>query len=137
MEHVGAVRKQQSLLREKQVNVVLVTFVGRDELEAWWQEQSLGELQGWLGLIDTERTLYTAFKFGSSTARSWSPGTLWFYLKRVVVGDNRIQRPVDNADLAQLGGDVVVRQDKSISLLHRSRTPIDRPTWQEIFKALQ
>ena len=65
----------------------------------------------------------------------WGPSTLWYYLKRLAQGE--APKRSGGADRNQLGGDVILRRDGSGGWIYRSRNPSDRPSVDEVLRALE
>ena len=86
-------------------------------------------------LSDPTRRAYAAF--GLQRGR---PSQLWTWrsLQAYVRGALRGRWPrLAHADIAQLGGDVILAPDGRIAFLHRSVEPADRPAVDEIVAVVQ
>uniref|UniRef100_A0A7S0ZAE7 Alkyl hydroperoxide reductase subunit C/ Thiol specific antioxidant domain-containing protein n=1 Tax=Timspurckia oligopyrenoides TaxID=708627 RepID=A0A7S0ZAE7_9RHOD len=86
-------------------------------------------------LVDTERIVYQRYGLPRSVAKSWSPGTLWWYVRRFFDGSYRLGSRLEE-DPNQLGGDFVIGPDYKIMLAHPSRTPIDRVSVSELLSVV-
>jgi hypothetical protein len=108
--------------------VAYVTFEDRPVWRnAWIEETGVNDPL----LVDPERTLYTAFGMQRSLLRSWSPRTVFFYLKARFLG----KTPADTgADAHQLGGDFIVDTRRIVRFAGISRSPLDRPSMSEILE---
>ena len=133
MEHVRAVLGDDEIVAK--ARVVLISFV-RHGLESWQAERAeISPERRVLALVDEERAAYRAFGLRSgSTWDIWHPRVLWHYVCRVARGE-RLFELEDDPD--QLGGDFVIAADgQSLLMSHRSQTPVDRPTLEQIKEAL-
>ena len=86
---------------------------------------------------DTKRSLYQAFHLGSSLKYTWDIKTQMWYATQICL-DRTLYPMLENDDPHQLGGDVVVvgcgGDEAKLTMIHRSTTPIDRPTIPDILK---
>ena len=90
----------------------------------------------WPLLIDRERTVYGAY--GMQRGSMWNvlglhlwPGYLGLLFR---AGRPRVRRPHD--DVYQLGGNVVIDAAGVVRWIHRSRTPLDRPSVDELLERI-
>jgi AhpC/TSA antioxidant enzyme len=88
-------------------------------------------------LADPERTAYAAFGLGrTSWARLLRPAILWKY-SRMVLRGARVRRVPEGEDALQLGGDFLVGVDHRLVWAHRGADPTDRPTVDELLRAIR
>jgi len=110
--------------------IVVITFSAPEQALRHRQER-LTPLQI---LVDEERNSYRAYGLGRGRVWNvWGP-KVWLAYARLLLSGERFRRPVD--DTMQLGGDVVVGSDGTISFLFRSEGPADRPTVDELVAAV-
>lgn len=103
------------------VAVCVVTFEAGPLATAYVRETGLS----WPLLLDENRELYKAY--GMERGRAWKifgPASLVEYGKLMLRG--RIPKP-SNADLYQLGGDVLIDPDGTVQFQHVGSGPADRP----------
>ncbi len=111
-------------------NVVTVSF-GTE----YWTNVWLKETQSpFPFLMDTEKHSYQAYDLESSTLRSWSPATVWYYAKAKLQGR---EIPAQRGDAHQLGGDFIIDPQGIIRFSHPSADPVDRPRIDELLTALR
>lgn len=112
-------------------NVVTISFG-----TAYWINVWLKETQSpFPFLMDTKKTSYQAYNLESSTLRSWSPATVWYYAKAKLQGRKILEQRGDDAH--QLGGDFIIDSQGIIRLSHPSANPTDRPSIDELLTALR
>ncbi len=87
-------------------------------------------------LLDPERTVYQAYQLDRSRLRSWSPRTLWLYVKLLASGRKWIPKQ-DESDTSQLGGDFIVDAHGILKLAYRSYDPADRPSVDNLLAILK
>ena len=67
----------------------------------------------------------------SSVRHTWDiPSQIW-YAEQLLAG-RQLHPMADNDDPHQLGGDVVVTSDRKLSMIYRSKFPLDRPSVNEL-----
>ena len=86
---------------------------------------------------DPDRQVYAALEL---TRTSWAkllrPTVIWKYLKLIARGGK--VRPVPKGeDALQLGGDILIAADGRILWAYRGVDPTDRPTVDELLRALR
>ena len=113
--------------------VVLVTFTDAEQLVSYRQRHHLP----FPVLLDPDRSAYRVYGLGRATARRvWSPGTLKRYaqlLRRDGLGS--LKAPTE--DTRQLGGDMVVAPDGTLTWGFWSEGPDDRPSVDELLTAVR
>jgi peroxiredoxin len=86
-------------------------------------------------LVDERRAVYRAYGLGrASWLRTLTPRSLAPYVRLMLSG--RAVRRASQQDVRQRGGDFVVGRDGRIRLAHASDDPADRPSVDEILRAL-
>jgi hypothetical protein len=114
-------RQHQNELERLALQVVVVTFEGRELARAYVRETGLP----WPLLSDRRRALYSAYGMGRGRWLAvWGPASLWAYARLIARG-HRPKRPTD--DVRQLGGDILVDPEGTVALHHVGRGPADRP----------
>lgn len=111
------------------VNVVTISFGTEYWTKVWLQETK----SPFPFLIDSEKVSYRAYDLESSTMRSWSPATVWYYAKAKL---QRREIPAQRGDAHQLGGDFIIDPQGIVRLSHPSADPTDRPNMDELFSLL-
>lgn len=85
-------------------------------------------------LRDPGRAGYKRFGIERQSARKiFSPGTIWYYIKRLFQG--RLPA-LAQGDYYQLGGDVLLDPDGSAVWVYQSQNPADRPSVDDILKEI-
>ena len=111
-------------------NVVTVSFG-----TAYWTNVWLKETQSpYPFLMDAEKISYQAYNLESSTLRSWSPATVWYYAKAKLQGREILAQ---RGNAHQLGGDFIIDLQGIIRLSHPSTDPTDRPSIDQLLTALR
>jgi AhpC/TSA antioxidant enzyme len=88
-------------------------------------------------LADPDRAAYAAFGLGrTSWARLLRPAIVWKY-SRMVLRGARVRRVPEGEDALQLGGDFLIRGDRTLRWAHRGADPTDRPTVDELLQAIR
>lgn len=110
--------------------IVVITF-SAPEMALRHRQERLAPLSV---LVDEERVSYRDYGLGRGrVSKVWGP-KVWLAYARLLLSGRRLRRPVE--DTLQLGGDVVVASDGTISFLFRSEGPADRPTVDELVAAV-
>jgi AhpC/TSA antioxidant enzyme len=111
--------------------VVVVCFSAPGYVAAYQR----GRLQPMTVLVDDARASYRAYGFGRGSVRKvWGLRT-WRAYARLLRAGRRLRRPTE--DTLQLGGDVVVDREGTISYLFRSADPDDRPSVDDLLGAVR
>jgi hypothetical protein len=124
-------RQSEHELAELDIKVVVVTFQGGWQAEAYVEQTNLL----WPILLDTDLTVYHAY--GMERARwqdLWGLATWRVYLKLLWKG-RRLRR--SDADVAQLGGDVLVDPSGTVRIHHVGVGPADRPSVESILSVIR
>lgn len=88
-------------------------------------------------VTDPERKAYLAFSIGKTNLRGFlRPGVIWHYLKLIFRGWMP-KGPAENADVWQLGGDFVIDPAGRLRYAYPSKDSTDRPSNEELLKALR
>ena len=117
-------------LKQLNVAVLLISF-GPQENAKDWLEEICPSFQL---LLDPERTTYHTYNLKHSWPSSWNLKTLMYYARALFGG--REWRGIIG-DSAQLGGDFIINQDRSLLLEYRSKEATDRPQVSELLKVLR
>ena len=111
--------------------VVVIGFEAPRRQRGYCRGLNLGD---WPCLVDEGLVAYHAYGLGRlAWWRTFTPASLWGYVKFWRRG-HRMPRP--KADIYQAGGDFVVDPDGRLALVHPGRTPHDRPSVDDILKAI-
>ncbi|MBI3163951.1 MAG: AhpC/TSA family protein [Chloroflexi bacterium] len=103
---------------------------------------TLPALQQWMNevcgtftvLLDRDRAVYKAYGLERSRLRSYHPRVVWIYIKRWFQRGKFYDSHGD--DTSQLGGDFIVDKSGVLRLVHPSHDPADRPSVDELLRAL-
>uniref|UniRef100_A0A8C4N8G4 Uncharacterized protein n=1 Tax=Eptatretus burgeri TaxID=7764 RepID=A0A8C4N8G4_EPTBU len=129
----GRMGLKRSELDGVPLRVVLITVCQQGALH-WLQET----MCPYDMLLDPHKKLYDAFGLGRSLFTVWNIQSMFCYAERILANQTlpKSSSPVKE-DLHQLGGDFVLDQTGKV-IMHRSlRRSWDRPTANEILKALK
>ena len=111
-------------------NIVTISFS-----TGYWTEVWLKETESpFPFLLDKKKASYQAYNLKSSTLRSWSPSTIWYYAKAKLQGR---EIPAQRSDPHQLGGDFIIDPQGIIRLSHPIANPTDRASINELLTALR
>ena len=122
--------QHQEELKQLNVAVLLISF-GPEEYAKDWLE---GICPSFQLLLDPERTAYHAYNLKHSWLSSWNLKTLMYYARALFGG--REWRGIIG-DSAQLGGDFIIDQDRSMLLEYRSKEATDRPQIAGLLRILR
>ena len=117
-------------LKELQTKVGLISFGEKDEAKIW-QKETCSSFQL---LLDSDRSVYRAYKLRRSLLNSWNPKTLWYYTRLLLSG---IRWRGVKGDSIQLGGDFIINPDGRFLLVYPSKEATDRPAISEILTLLE
>ena len=114
------------LLQRREIAVVVVTFE-----QAWRAAQYLNETQfPWPLLLDTDRSLYTAYGMDRGSAREVMGLRNWKLFLQLLWRGRRVHRPPD--DIYQLGGDVLIDAQGIVRQHHVARGPSRRLSIEQL-----
>ena len=124
-------RDQKHLLDELDISVLVISFESPATLHRFQWFRNLP----FTTLSDPSRHLYAAFGLRSRAVRLlFDRDTVIAYLRGFLQG--RVP-PLRHADMRQLGGDIVLDRAGRPVLVHRSKTPADRPSVDLLLNALR
>ena len=108
---------------------MIISFSAPAFVRVWLEETKAP----FLLLLDEDRSVYQQYGLERSFFRSWSPKTLWYYLRHWQA------RPKSKLpdDLNQLGGDFIVDAQGVLRLVYPSYQPVDRPSMEQLFPILE
>src|SRR4051812_25082325 len=130
--HLGEVQSIAAFLRERSVQVVVVTFTPPAKIAAFLARRP----QPLPIVSDPGREAYRAFGLKRTNVFAFfKPRVLGKFLRQIWHG-GRVQRPVDN-DVLQLGGDFLFDADGKLVWSWRSQDATDRPTPSDIRGAVE
>lgn len=116
-------REQADALDLLDVRVFAVTFESRARIAEYQREDPLP----FPLLRDPRRNGYRLFGLERRPATTiWGPAALWYYGRRLLQG--QLPKRASGSDQYQLGGDVILRFDRSGGWIYRSKNPADRPS---------
>ena len=83
--------------------------------------------------VDPERHLYSALGLRRSLTKAWSISKLVFYAEQKRAG----RRMFEEDDPNQIGGDFILDEQGRLALIHRSKTPTDKPSVEELLSCVK
>lgn len=123
-------RRHYPAIQKANAEVVAVSFEPKVRLAQLSRQMQLP----FRLLSDLERDVYRAYGLArGSWYQTFSPGTIWSYLKLLVRGRRYHFR---RSDLRQMGGDFVIDAAGIVRWEHREKTSHDRPSVEEILEVL-
>jgi hypothetical protein len=127
--HLAQLREHQAEFQSLNVAIYAVTFESPERVD----ELDFADQLPFPLLRNPNRDAFRRFGLGRRAATTiWGPATLWFYARRLLVGD--LPSIATDTDPYQLGGDVMLRKDRSGGWIYSSAHPADRPSPQSILK---
>ena len=154
-DHVKDIVKQRQRFIGLNCQIIIVSFGNSHGCLKWYNENGLADLdangQGlehqFLMMSDFDRELYKYFNLKRSFLKVWNSQTLDYYAEQLA---SRRELPKSYKDVAddphQMGGDFIFQvnttQDNTDSLTfkpvldYKSKTPVDRPSCQQLIEKL-
>ena len=86
--------------------------------------------------VDPERHLYNALGLRRSVAKSWSIPALVYYAEQKRAG-RKLAAMFEEDDPNQIGGDFILDEQGRLALIHRSKTPTDKPSVEELLSCVK
>jgi peroxiredoxin len=126
---VAQLCQRQKELDQLNVGVLIISF-SAPHFARVWLEETKAPFQL---LLDENRVVYEKYGLEQSFFRSWSPRTLWFYLRHW----HRKPKSKLPGDTNQLGGDFIVDSQGILRLVYPSHEPVDRPSMDQLFAILE
>uniref|UniRef100_UPI00358F6BD1 uncharacterized protein isoform X3 n=1 Tax=Myxine glutinosa TaxID=7769 RepID=UPI00358F6BD1 len=125
----------ESELDSVPLRVLIVTFSCQQGALHWLQET----MCPYDMLLDSHKKLYNAFGLGRSLFAVWNIHSMFCYAERILAGGQTLPKSYSlvKEDLHQLGGDFALDQTGKVIMRHSLRRSWDRPTANEIVKALK
>lgn len=80
-------------------------------------------------LMDPDRNIYKFFGLKRSILRVWNISTLTYYAEQLAA-ERSLPHAIENIedDPHQMGGDFVLNSSGNLTMIHCSKTPMDRPS---------
>ena len=120
-------------IKELGFNVVVVSFAPMDRLSGYIERLKLP----FPVFSDESRKLYQAFELRrGSFFQVWNLRALKRY-KELLSKGRKLQKPAEEDDLYQLGGDFLLGKSGAIIYRYPSRGPEDRPSAEVILNAVR
>ena len=120
----------QLLTTLKQYHIVIISFTSSINSVHQWKNETQCSFKIY---CDPHRCLYRHFGFPSNAyARVWNIETLDYYVEQKVSGKKLPTKLDPNDDPNQMGGDVIINRDGHVIWVHRSKSPTDRPSLQQL-----
>lgn len=132
MEHLGEVEQQRAALDAAHARVLAVSFAEPDMAAAYARDRAMVFPLA----SDAPREAYRAYGLRQGASRNvWRPSAVLQHLGLRLRGfhPGRHRQP----DVLQLGGDFVILPSGRLGLSHPSVAGDDRPTIDEILRALR
>ena len=125
-------QQRQAELDAQAARVVLVTFGVKEGAKLWLQETNCPYDM----LCDPDRKLYKAFSLKRLLSKVWHTTALMYYAEQKASGRALLQPYKDiEDDPHQMGGDFVINKEGKLNLIYRSKTPPDRPSFDQILRS--
>ena len=86
--------------------------------------------------LDEDRNFYRQFNLPCTMKQVWSLDSLTGYAE-FICNERILFSMEDGDDPHQLGGDFIVSQNGTLEFLHRSKTPMDRPTVSTLLEKVE
>ncbi|CAN5636941.1 MAG: redoxin domain-containing protein [Chloroflexia bacterium] len=123
-------RERQAEFDRRGVRIISVTFESETRIREYHEQGRLP----FTTLRDPRRAGYKRFGIERQSARKiYSPGTIWYYIKRFLQGE---MPSAAHGDLYQLGGDVLLDSDGSALWVYQSQNPADRPSVDDVLREI-
>jgi len=125
-EHLVQVQKKLKNFRQHRVNVVAISFEPLDRIKYYKKAQELKVAI----YSDVSKAVYGAFGMTrAKTSAMLHPKAVLKYAKLLVRGF-KIEKP--QADVYQLGGNVITDTSGKIRYMYQSKRPDDRPSVDDL-----
>lgn len=123
---------KQALLEARSVRVLIISFSVLEGAQIWLEQTGCKYPM----LLDQQRKIYRSFGLGSSYSKVMKFRCLLTYSEYGVVDRDFPDIPPRLLeDLYQMGGDFLIDESGKVILCHPSKTPLDRPSVEDILKA--
>lgn len=123
---------KQALLDARSVRVIVVSFCVLEGAKIWLEQTGCKFTM----LLDFQRKIYRHFGLGSSYSKVMKFSCLLTYSEYGAVDRDFPDLPPHLLeDLYQMGGDFLIDEAGKVILCHPSKTPLDRPSVEDILKA--
>lgn len=112
------------------IQVLAVTFEREDLARLYVEETELV----WPMLVDNDRELYA--EYGMERGGWWTVFGMhsWAHYIKLLLRGRKLRRPTN--DVRQLGGDVLIDPEGIVRFHFVSRSPIDRPSVDELLETV-
>lgn len=123
---------KQALLEARSVRVLIISFSVLEGAQIWLEQTGCKFPM----LLDQQRNIYRSFGLGSSYSKVMRFRCLLTYSEYGAVDRDFPDIPSRlQEDLYQMGGDFLVDETGKVILCHPCKTPLDRPSVEDILKA--
>ncbi len=123
-------RDHEEEFSKQNVKIVVITFEDNLLSRSYVEETSLT----WPLIIDETRELYRSYgMLSASFWNIWSPRTCLAYLKEIIKGQ-KLKK--SEADIMQLGGDVLIDPNGIVQMHYVGKGPVDRSSVEIIHKII-
>ncbi len=114
-------------------DIVVITFANPEALDDYRRYLRLP----YAVASDRERSSYRAYGVTSGSLwKVWGPPVIWAYIKLVTAG-RKLVKPRRGDDLSQLGADFVIDERGRLAYIHKSTSPVDRPSVDALLAVLR
>jgi len=130
---VIALQRINEELKGLKASVLVISFNDVETIKKWKSET------GCIYPIvsDVERSIYQTLHLPSSLKHTWDIKSQTWYATQICL-NRTLYSMLENDDPHQLGGDVIVRgKEAELLMIHRSQSPTDRPSIQQIVNAIR
>lgn len=123
---------KQASLEARSVRVLIISFSVLEGAQIWLEQTGCKFPM----LLDQQRKIYRTFGLGSSYSKVMRFGCLLTYSEYGAVDRDLPDVPPRLLeDLYQMGGDFLIDESGKVILCHPCKTPLDRPSVEDILKA--
>lgn len=123
---------KQALFEAQSVQVLIISFSVLEGAQIWLEQTNCRFPM----LLDQQRTIYKSFGLGSSYSKVMKFRCLLTYSEYGAVDRDLPDVPPRLLeDLYQMGGDFLIDESGRVILSHPCKTPLDRPSVEDILKA--
>lgn len=124
---------KQALLEARSVRVLIISFSVLEGARIWLEQTGCQFPM----LLDHQRTIYGSFGLVSSYSQVMRFNCLLSYSEFGAVDREFPDMPPRLLeDLFQMGGDFLIEETGKVILCHPCKTPLDRPSVEDILKAV-
>lgn len=129
---MAELESNQVLFEAQSVRVLIISFSVLEGAQIWLEQTGCKFPM----LLDQQRTIYRSFGLSSSYSKVMRFRCLLTYSEYGAVDRDLPDIPPRLLeDLYQMGGDFLIDESGKVILCHACKTPLDRPSVEDILKA--